>query len=62
MRSLSAGLVCARYLAAFPWELRAKLTGKGEGAGRSRSLQPGEDTEVPGGAAAVLQCAHSVAV
>ena len=35
-----------RYLAAFPWELNAKLTGKGAGFGHRRDLQPGEDTEI----------------
>ena len=41
----AAAKIC-RYLAAFPWELNAKLTGKGAGFGKTRTLQPGEDDEV----------------
>lgn len=35
-----------RYLAAFPWELSAKLTGKGDGVGKTRDLKPGEDLDI----------------
>mmetsp|Transcript_25005 Transcript_25005/g.74990 ORF Transcript_25005/g.74990 Transcript_25005/m.74990 type:complete len:375 (+) Transcript_25005:103-1227(+) len=41
----AASKVC-RYLAAFPWELNAKLTGKGDGVGKTRGLRPGEDTDI----------------
>jgi len=41
----AASKVC-RYLAAFPWELNAKLTGKGDGIGKTRGLRPGEDTDI----------------
>jgi len=41
----AASKVC-QYLAAFPWELNAKLTGKGDGVGKTRGLRPGEDTEI----------------
>jgi putative membrane protein len=38
---------CGRYLAAWAWELNAKLTGKGDGSvGKTRDLMPGEDTEI----------------
>lgn len=42
----AAAAQACRYLAAFPWELNAKLTGKDDGSGRMRDLQPGEDLEV----------------
>ena len=41
----AAAQVC-RYLAAFPWELNSKLTGKGDGVGKTRDLRPGESTEI----------------
>lgn len=42
---VAASQLC-RYLAAFPWELSAKLAGKGCGGGGTRDLRPGEDLDV----------------
>lgn len=41
----AAAKVC-RYLAVFPWELNAKLTGKGDGEGKTRGLRQGEATDI----------------